>query len=59
MELSQISNGTKVYGADDTYSLIAGQQLKFEAGEDEFNKVVPEGKRWTINISMKVVEEDL
>ena len=58
MELSQISNGTKVYGADDTYSLVAGDKLKIEAGEDEFSEVVPDGKKWTVIISMKVEEED-
>ena len=58
MELIQISNGMVVYGADGKYSLVAGQKYKIEAGEDELNTVVPEGKKWTVTVSTKVEEED-
>jgi hypothetical protein len=60
MELNQISNGTKVYGADDTLSMTAGEKIKVDvAGVKEFEQTVPVGKKWTVNISMKVTEEDL
>ena len=59
MQLTQISNGTKVYGADGKYSLVAGDKLKVEAGEDEFSEVVPDGKKWTVTVSMKVEEENI
>ena len=58
MELIQISNGMVVYGADGKYSLVAGQNLKFEAGEEEMSNTVPVGKKWKVIISMKVEEED-
>ena len=59
MELNQISNGMKVYGADGEYFLIADEKLKFEAGEDEMSNTVPVGKKWKVTVSMKVEEEDI
>ena len=56
MELHEITNAAKIYGADDEYSLVAGDVLKVEAGEDEFSEVVPAGKRWEVRISMKIEE---
>jgi len=58
MELNLISNGTMVYGADDRFLLTAGDKLKMEAGEDEMSETVPEGKKWTVIVSLKVEEED-
>ena len=56
MELHEITNATKMYGADGEYTLLAGDTLKIEAGEDELSEVVPTGKRWEVRISMKVEE---
>ena len=59
MELSQISNGMIVYGADGEFSLVAGDPLKMEVGEDELSEVVPAGKKWTVTISLKIEEENI
>ena len=37
-------------------TLSAGDNLKFEVGEDELDEVVPEGKQWQVVLNVRLVE---
>jgi len=40
-------------------TLSAGDKVKFEVGEDELSKVVPEGKQWEVVLNVRLVETDV
>lgn len=39
-------------------SITAGQQLKFEVGENELATTVPPGKKWFVRTEIHVTETD-
>ena len=44
-----------------SFELAAGKSVKFETtpnGEELINETVPEGKKWTISVGIKITEED-
>lgn len=46
---------------DGTFEVTAGKHLKIETsprGEEILNVVVPEGKVWTVTVSVRVIETD-
>jgi hypothetical protein len=46
---------------DDTFEIAAGKSLRIEttpSGEEILDVEVPEGKVWTVTVSVRVIEED-
>jgi len=46
---------------DDTFQVPAGKHLKIKVspkGEEMLDVVVPEGKVWTVTVSVRVIETD-
>jgi hypothetical protein len=47
---------------DGTFQVTAGKHLKIETspgGEEILDVIVPEGKVWTVTLSVRVIEEDV
>lgn len=47
---------------DGTFQVTAGKHLRIETspkGEEILDVVVPEGKVWTVTVSVRVIEEDV
>ena len=60
MDIRLLSAGAVAYGADDKYDLIAEDKVKINVkGEKVFVETVPEGKKWTVRISVRIEEENL
>jgi len=59
MEIRQLSTCAVTYGADDKYDLVAEDKVKINIkGEKVFGEIVPEGKKWTVRISVRIEEEN-
>ena len=59
MEIRQLSTGAVAYGADDKYDLVAEDKVKINIkGDKVFGETVPEGKKWTVRISVRIEEEN-
>jgi len=39
-------------------TLVAGEKLKTEVGEEELSEVCPDGKEWLVRLSLAVQEVD-
>lgn len=59
MELVEISNAATIHAADCEHTLVAGDKLKTEVGEDELDLTVPVGEQWIVRLSMKVTKHVL
>jgi len=60
MEIRQLSTGAVAYGADGIYGVAAGEKVKIKiSGDNVFGEIVPEGKKWTVRISVRIEEENL